>query len=401
MTTPPWLAPNPRAKRNLEFGRAQQRVINPNGVDELCKELKQCPAYKPTPLYSLPALAERLGIGELRVKDESQRFGLGAFKALGGILAVGNVLTGAVGEAFHQSTTFANILKGHDKEITSRFVFATASSGNHGRAVAAGAQLFGNRCIVFLPKFTSAGKEAAIRERGAEVIRVDGDYDAAVAECRRQSEQNGWQIISDTSWEGYESVPKSVMRGYTVLVHEAGVDQWGVAPTHVFVQAGVGGLAAALAAYLWETAGPARPRLVVVEPNQADCVFRTVAAGRPIVIEGSTDTFMACLAAGEVSPVAWDILKGGLDDVIALPDEAAMAAMKLLATGQNGDPPIVAGESGAAAAAGLVAAALDPALRATLGLDRAARVLVIGSEGATDPATYERVVGRRAEDVAG
>jgi diaminopropionate ammonia-lyase len=139
----------------------------------------------------------------------------------------------------------------------------------------------------------------------------------------------------------------------------------------------------------------------VVEPYQADCLFRAAQAGRPVVIEGSTDTFMACLAAGEVSPVAWDILAGGMDDVVALPDEAAMAAMRLLADGIAGDPPIVAGESGAAALAGLVAAAQDDALRTTLGLGPASRIVVIGSEGATDPATYERVVGRPAEAVAG
>lgn len=380
MTTPPWLAPNPRAKRNLEFGRAQQHVINPNGVDELCKELKQCPAYKPTPLYSLPALAERLGIGELRVKDESQRFGLGAFKALGGILAVGNVLTGAVGEAFHQSTTFANILKGHDKEITSRFVFATASSGNHGRAVAAGAQLFGNRCIVFLPKFTSAGKEAAIRERGAEVIRVDGDYDAAVAECRRQSEQNGWQIISDTSWEDYESVPKSVMRGYTVLVHEAGVDQWGVAPTHVFVQAGVGGLAAAVIGYLWAVCDR-RPISVVVEPASADCWFQSNLAGKPTLASGNADTAMGGLACREISPLTWPVVGEAADWFMTIEEEDVTPARHLFATPLENDPIIESGPSGCAGLAGLTRACTDEAAFKALGLNKKSRVLLINSEG--------------------
>ncbi|WP_291299505.1 pyridoxal-phosphate dependent enzyme, partial [Elioraea sp.] len=244
MTTlsfPAWLAKNPRLDRDLAFGREQQFVVNPNGVPELARELGECPAHKVTPLHRLPALAERLGVGEVRVKDESQRFGFGAFKALGGVLAVYTVLSGAVGDATHVNATFADVMAGKHREVTAKYIFTTASSGNHGRSVAAGAKLFGNRCVIFLPKFTSADKEAAIQARGAEVIRVDGDYDTAVAECRRQAEAKGWTIISDTSWEGYDAIPRSVMRGYTVLVEEI-VQQWKDAPTHVFVQAGVGGL---------------------------------------------------------------------------------------------------------------------------------------------------------------
>src|SRR5262245_47018000 len=258
----PWLERNPRSAKALKFGRAQQYVVNPNGIPELCEDLKQCPRHAPTPLHTLPALAERLGLGEIRVKDESQRFGFGAFKALGGVIAVYNTLSGAVGDACHSSTSFAEVMSGVHKEITAPYIFSTASSGNHGRSVAAGAKLFGNRCIIFLPRFTSAEKEAAIRARGAEVIRVDGDYDTAVAECKRRSEENGWTIISDTSWDGYDSAPLSVMRGYCVLVHEA-VTQWRQGPTHVFVQAGVGGLAAAVIGYLWAVL-PTRPTFVVV-----------------------------------------------------------------------------------------------------------------------------------------
>ena len=188
MTTPSlpaWLARNPRADRALPFGRDQQFVVNPNGVPELLEELSECPAHRVTPLHSLPGLAGRLGLGEIRAKDESQRFGFGAFKALGGVLAVYNVLSGAVGNAYHSSTTFAALMRREHPEVTADYVFTTASSGNHGRSVAAGAKLFGNRCVIFLPKFTSADKEAAIRARGAEVIRVDGDYDTATSRFRR------------------------------------------------------------------------------------------------------------------------------------------------------------------------------------------------------------------------
>src|SRR3954464_5646871 len=237
--TAQWIARNPRAN-NPPFGREELRVIDPGGVPELLDMLTACPVHKPTPLHSLPALAARLGVGELRVKDESQRFGFGAFKALGGVYAVGMALVRAVRQRQGHAATFEDIMNGKHREVTAGFTFATASSGNHGRAVAAGAKLFGNRCSIFLPKFTSAEKEAAIRARGAEVIRVEGDYETAVAECRRQSQANGWTIISDTSWDGYEDTPRDVMRGYTVLVEEI-IRQWPAGPTDVFVQAGVGG----------------------------------------------------------------------------------------------------------------------------------------------------------------
>ncbi|TAJ82150.1 diaminopropionate ammonia-lyase [Reyranella sp.] len=380
MTTPPWLAPNPRAKRNLEFGSAQQRVINPNGVPELCEDLRKCPAHKPTPLYELPALAERLGVGEIRVKDESQRFGFGAFKALGGVIAVYNELSGAIGEAYHSSASFEQVMQGQDRDITSQYVFATASSGNHGRSVAAGAKLFGNRCVVFLPKFTSAAKEAAIRSRGAEVIRVDGDYDTAVAECRRQSETNGWTIISDTSWEGYERVPKSVMRGYTVLVHEAGVDQWGVAPTHVFIQAGVGGLAAAVIGYLWAICDK-RPIFVVVEPVSADCWFQSNLAGKPMPASGKADTVMGGLACREISPLTWPVVGEAADWFMTIEEEDVTPARHLFANPLEDDPAIESGPSGCAGLAGLTRVCTDEAAFKALGLNKKSRVLLINSEG--------------------
>ena len=380
MATPPWLAKNPRARRSAEFGRAQQRVVNPNGIPELCEELKQCPAHKPTPLFELPALAERLGVGEIRVKDESQRFGFGAFKALGGVIAVGNVLTGAVGEAYHVSTTYENVMKGLEKDVTGSFVFSTASSGNHGRAVAAGAKLFGNRCIVFLPKFTSAEKEAAIRARGAEVIRVDGDYDTAVEECRRQSEKNGWQIVSDTSWDDYEQIPKSVMRGYTVLVHEAGVQQWGVAPTHVFVQAGVGGLAAAVIGYLWAVCDR-RPVSVVVEPASADCWFQSNLAGKPAPASGNAETVMGGLACRAISPLTWPIVGEGADWFMTIEEEDVLPTRHLLANPLGNDPAIESGPSGCAGLAGLVRTCTDEAAYKALGLSAKSRVLLINSEG--------------------
>ncbi len=386
MTTPPfpaWLAKNPRLDRDLAFGREQQFVVNPNGVPELALELGECPAHKVTPLYRLPALAERLGVGEVRVKDESQRFGFGAFKALGGVLAVGNVLSSAVGDAYHSSPSFASLLKREHLEVTANYVFTTASSGNHGRSVAAGAKLFGNRCVIFLPKFTSADKEAAIRLRGAEVIRVDGDYDTAVAECRKQAAAKGWTIISDTSWEGYDAIPRSVMRGYSVLVEEI-VQQWPDAPTHVFVQAGVGGLAAAVIGYFWAVLPPrghSRPVSVVVEPASADCWFQSNLAGKPTLASGNADTVMGGLACREISPVTWPIIGEAADWFMTIEEDEVLPARRLFAHPLDGDPALVSGPSGCAGLAGLTRVCTEATAFEALGLDKNARVLLINSEG--------------------
>ncbi len=376
---PSWLAANPRAKKGLAFGRDQQFVVNPNGVPELTDEMVQCPAHKTTPLYSLPALAKRLGVAEVRVKDESQRFGFGAFKALGGVLGVYGTLSGTVGEAYHSSPTFEEMFRGDNKELTKHYVFTSASSGNHGRSVAAGAKLFGNRCIIFLPKFTSAEKEAAIRARGAEVIRVDGDYDTAVAECKRQAGENGWTIISDTSWEGYDSTPRDVTRGYTVLVEEI-IRQWRPGATHVFVQAGVGGLAAAVIGYLWARYEP-RPTCIVVEPKSADCWFQSNIAGKPALASGNAETVMGGLACREISPVTWPVVGLATDWFMTIEEDDVLPARHLLAHPLDGDPAIASGPSGCAGLAGLTRVCTDEAAFKALHLDKHSRVLLINSEG--------------------
>jgi len=313
------------------------------------------------------------------VKDESQRFGFGAFKALGGVLGVYGVLSSAVGDAYHKSPTFEEVLKGRHREVTGSYVFATASSGNHGRAVAAGARLFGNRCFIFLPKFTSAEKEAAIRAKGAEVIRVDGDYEAAVAECKRKSAENGWTIISDTSWEGYDSTPRDVMRGYTVILEEV-IRQWRPGPTHVFVQAGVGGLAAAVIGYLWARYEP-RPNFIVVEPKSADCWFQSNFAGKPALASGDAETAMGGLACREISPITWPVVGLATDWFMTIDEDQVMPARRLLAHPLAGDPEIASGPSGSAGLAGLVRVCTEDAAFKAMHLDKRSRVLLINSEG--------------------
>jgi diaminopropionate ammonia-lyase len=260
--------------------------------------------------------------------------------------------------------------------------------------------MFGCRCVIYLHAGVSATREREIARFGAEIRRVSGDYDASVRQCAADAAASGWALVADTS-AGLEdaTIPNRVMQGYGLIVAELAA-QLDRPPTHVLVPAAVGGLAAAVVATWWEMLGPARPVIVAVEPVQADCIARSLAAGRMVAIEGGVDSFMACLSAGEVSPAAWPILSAGLDAAIAIPDAAAADAMRLLAAGCDGDPPVVAGESGAAATAALIAAALDPGIRAALGLGPEARVLTIGSEGATDAQTYARTVGHAAPDTS-
>jgi len=356
---PSWLAANPRTSRQQPFGAAQRAVIDPARVPDVGALLGG--GHGPTPLYALPALAQRLGVAELRVKDESQRFGFGAFKALGGVFAV------------HE------FVAAHKERAPADIVFTTASSGNHGRSVALGAQSVGAPCTIFLPKFTSAEKEAAIRARGAQVIRIDGDYDTAVAECRRQAGEKGWTVISDTSWPGYETVPLDVMRGYTMLADEI-VREWPEGPTHLFVQAGVGGLAAAVIGYLWAVL-PQRPLSIMVEPRSADCWFQSNKAGKPALASGDASTAMGGLACREISPITWPVLGLGTDWFMTIAEDQVMPARRQFAHPLDGDPALASGPSGCAGLAGLTRVAADAAALEALGLDKSSRVLLINSEG--------------------
>jgi diaminopropionate ammonia-lyase len=277
-------------------------------------------------------------------------------------------------------------------------VVTCATAGNHGRSVAWGAEMFGCRCVVYVPTVTSKARVAAIAAHGAAVVRTSGNYDEAVRRCDDDARRQGHFVVSDTSYAGYMDVPRDVMQGYSVMVAEI-LEQLphGERPSHVFVQGGVGGLAAAVCAHLWETWGEERPTTVVVEPDSADPLFRSAEAGRPTPVPGDYDTIMAGLAAGEVSLLAWEILEHGADCFMTIPDAAAETAMRLLADGAAGDPRIVAGESGAAGLAGALAAMQDAKARESLQLRSDSRLLVIGTEGATDPESYTRIVGRSPE----
>jgi diaminopropionate ammonia-lyase len=280
----------------------------------------------------------------------------------------------------------------------------SATDGNHGRGLAAAARSVGCRCVIVLHANVSAEREEAIAAYAARIVRIDGNYDASVQEAARLAKTNGWHVVSDTSYEGYEEIPRDVMQGYGTIAAEvvealpagAGRD----APvTHVFVQGGVGGLAAGIVSYFWEVYGDKRPVFVVVEPRQADCLYQSAIAGAPAKATGSVDSIMAGLACGESSPLAWRFLASAADYFMTVQDEDAIEAMRALAQGNAADPPIVAGESGAAGLAGLIVSMRNTDFADKVGLGRDSRVLVLNTEGATAPAVYRQLVGESAEAV--
>lgn len=392
---------NPRAWRGGTASPAEfEGVLNAGEAAEARAEIGSWPGYAATPLAEFGGLSRALGVASVRYKDESGRFGLKSFKALGGAYAVLRQVQARVAKVAATRPSAKELLDGRHHDIAQTITVTCATDGNHGRSVAWGARLFGCRCVIFIHAGVSEGRREAIAAYGAEVIRVAGNYDDSVRHAAEQAASHGWIVVSDTSYEGYVDIPRDVMHGYTVIADEI-IEQIADAPkpTHAFVQAGVGGLAAAICARFWQRWGAERPMFVVVEPEKADCNFQSARTGRPAGATGDLDTIMAGLSCGEVSPLAWQVLERGADAFITISDEWALDGVRLLAEGRHGDRPLVAGETGVAGLAGLCAVARHPAARAALDLGEASRVLCIGSEGDTDPAIYRKIVGRSADDV--
>lgn len=391
---------NPRASRALPYhseGRAE--ILSLDALQQAKREITAWHGYAPTPLRRLTGLARAIGIRDILYKDEGERFGIGSFKALGGAYAVFRLLQHAIAQETHTTVTSGDLISGRYAALTAGITVAAATDGNHGRSVAWGARNFGCRCVIYLPESTSEGRWRAIAAYGAEVRRLPGTYDDAVRQVAADAATHGWHVVSDTSYQGYMDIPRYVMQGYALTMEEALAQMSPTLPSHVFVQGGVGGIAAALCSYLWERHGAKRPRYIVVEPDKADCLFRSAVAGQPTPAEGPLDTIMAGLACGEVSMLGWRILDRGADAFITVGDEAAAGCMRLLARDSFGDGAVVAGESAVAGLAGLLVAAEDPDAWRSLALNRDSAVLVFGTEGATDPDLYRKIVGRSAKEV--
>jgi diaminopropionate ammonia-lyase len=356
------------------------------------------PNHVPTPLHRLSGLAAELDVGDILVKDEGLRLGLGSFKALGGCYAVIRLVLEAASQCLGRPVGIDGLHAAEVREIADQMTVACATDGNHGRSVAQGAQLAGTKAVIFVHSAVSGERVAAIARHGAEIIRVDGNYDDAIAEASRVCRERGWIVVSDMSWPGYEWIPGLVMQGYTAIISET-LRQIPDPPTHLFIQAGVGGLAAALAGHFAVVLGKKRPTVVVVEPARAACVYQTARVGRPVKIEQREPTVMAMLECYEPSLVAWRILTRVADAFMTIDESDAIDVMKRLANPVSGDPPIVAGESGGVGLAGLMRIARNEDVRATIGLSGSSRVFIVNTEGATDRELYARLTGLAPEPV--
>jgi diaminopropionate ammonia-lyase len=392
---------NPLA-RSAKYPEDLHRLMNISRTRECCTALCSWARISPTatPLVELGDLAKELGIGSLWLKDESVRSSIGSFKALGAPIALARLLIRLFPE---KQLTAASLFRGHHRAQVAHVTVISATDGNHGRALAAAASDIGCRCVIVLHAKVSHERETAIAAYGAAIIRIPGNYDDSVSEAAKLAEANGWYVVSDTSYVGYEEIPRDVMQGYAIIADEI-VAQSGSKPnlsmfTHLILQGGVGGFAAGVASYLWEFHGPERPQLLIVEPANADCLLQSCIAQKPARASGSTDSLMAGLACGECSPFAWQVLQSTIDHFLAIDDALVPKAMRRLAAGSARDCPIIAGESGAAGLAGLFALTGKPQLCTHIGLDLSARVLIVNTEGATSPKIYGELVGETAETV--
>jgi diaminopropionate ammonia-lyase len=342
-------------------------------------EIRQWAGYSPTPLYSLAPLARRLGLSEILYKDEATRFSLGSFKALGGAYAAAREVQRILRKRAEADVSLRALFSGAYARETGTITLSCATDGNHGVSVAYAAKSMGCRCVVFMHEHASRSREGHMQRLGADVRRTPGTYDDSLQIARSAVRDFGWVLIADTSSEPFEQVPAEVIQGYTVMLLEILEQHPGPPPTHVFLQGGVGGLAAAAAGFLAERFGEHRPTLIVVEPDTAACLLASTRLGRAARIAGDLETVMGMLSCGEASPIAWTILKERCDAFMTIDDQAAQDAHDLLCSGKTGHS-LTVGYSGAAGVAGLMELMGRPDEAAPLGLNRDSSVLVFGTE---------------------
>jgi len=353
------------------------------------------PQYQPTPLRALPQTARLLGLHSVYVKDESFRFGLNAFKVLGGSYAMGREIMRRLGKP-PEEMTCALLSSPETRRALGDLTFVTATDGNHGWGVAWAASRFGFRSVVYMPRGSAEERLQNIRAEGAQAFITEFNYDGAVRLAARMAQEKGWVMVQDTAWEGYEDIPRWIMQGYATMGLEA-MTELPEMPTHVFLQAGVGSMAGAIAGLFAAALGAKRPKIIIVEPNKADCLFRTAQAndGKRRFVTGDMDTIMAGLACGEPCSIGWEVLKECADHFLSCPDYAAAQGMRMLASPAGGDPRIISGESGAAAFGCAAEILRDPrlqAIREQLGLNEQSRALFFSTEGDTDCENARRIL---------
>lgn len=362
-----------------------QNILSLKNFEKAKQEISSWIDYTPTRLHSLDNIAKENDVSKVYYKDESSRFGLKSFKALGGAYAVVNLLIRELEKQGIKANS-SDLFEKRYLDKTSKITVSCATDGNHGRSVAWGASIFGCNCEIYVHANVSKTRQEAIVKYGAKVHRVDGNYDASVRVADEEAKKHGYFTISDTSYEGYTEIPKDVMQGYTVMVYEA-LEQMKEKPTHIFLQGGVGGMAAAVVSFVHEIYGIDFPIIVIVEPKNADCLLQSAKNKKPTIVEGELETIMAGLSCGEVSLIAWEILQDTVTGFMSIDDKVVSDVMKLLAKQH-----IVSGESAVAGLAGLLIVALNEELRAKLKLDKNSKILCFGTEGDTDELMYKKLV---------
>ena len=355
--------------KNYSFNKEEiLKNITKEQIDEAYLTISKWDSYSPTPLLLLNKLSKELNLNKIYYKDESKRFDLKSFKALGGAYAVEKVTKG-------------------NKDIT----VSTATAGNHGRSVAWGARRLGLKCKIFISEYVSDVRGKAMEDLGASVVKVKGNYEKSLIECIKQSTDNNWQIVQDVSWKDYMLVPTLTMAGYSVMMKEI-VDQINNEEiTHIFLQAGVGGMAGAM------VAGAARylkniPKMIVVEPDSAACVIESIKTGKIEKINIVRESLMGGMSCGEPSLVPWEIIKKSVNNCISLPDDDIGKAIKLFANASFGDDKIIAGENSAPGAISLIASCNDENIKNKINLNSSSNVLLIGCEGDTDQEIYQKLL---------
>ena len=356
---------------NLKNSFSKDNILNvlpKNDIDEAYNIISRWDNYSPTPLISLNKLSEKLGLNKIFYKDESKRFHLKSFKALGGAYAVEKVTKG-------------------NKEV----VVSTATAGNHGRSVAWGSKKLGLKCKIFISKYVSEFRAEVMRSFGADVIRVKGNYDNSLKECIKQSRQNNWQIVQDVAWENYKLVPKLTMSGYSVMMKEISEQINNQKISHVILQAGVGGMAAGA------VAGIARylnhiPKIIIVEPESAACVLESIKAGKIKKITIEKESLMGGMSCDEVSLLPWKILKNSINYCVSVSDDYISKTVKSLANSEFSDEKIIGGECSTPGIISLVSLCNDIKVKKKINLNEKSNVLLFGCEGDADEELYQKLL---------
>ena len=356
---------------NLKNNFSKDNILNvlaPQDMDEAYQIISGWNNYSPTPLISLNKLSEKLGLNKIFYKDESKRFHLKSFKALGGAYAVEKVTKG-------------------NKEV----VVSTATAGNHGRSVAWGSKKLGLKCKIFISEYVSEFRAEVMRSFGADVIRVKGNYDNSLKECIKQSKQNNWQIVQDVAWQDYKLVPKLTMAGYSVMMKEISEQINNQQISHIILQAGVGGMAAAM------VAGIARyldhiPKVIIVEPESAACVLESIKVGKIEKISIKKESLMGGMSCDEVSLVPWEILKNSVNYCVTVPDDYISKTVKFLANSEFSDEKIDGGECSTPGIISLVGLCNDVEIKKKININEDSKVLLFGCEGDADEELYKKLL---------